>query len=515
MWLLPALSGMLIGTSYIPFPPWASLFCFVPLWLFWSRQANLRQVFIGGWITSFLLTLIGFNWVAHTLHEFAHLPWPIAIIGLILYAATAQLYIPLAGVFWFWLRIRLHWSAGLSIGVLGLITALCERYSLTLFDWNFGYTWYGWNFPVYQWAEWIGFSGLSTVTVLLNIPCYFAWQSRKSRIGWGILAGLGAVFAAMNFSGDWLKERLPPPDSSLNILLVQGNIGNEEKSAAELGTGFRDAIIEKYFNLTGRALDMNPKKAVDLVVWPEAAFPSFIDPDYGSSHQFGALQHFLATRKIPLVTGGYGVDRIKNRITNSLFALDSQGEPVSPHYSKTILLAFGEYIPWIDQFPFLSEWLPQIGQYARGPGPTLLLKLKGYRIGPQICYESLFPEFSRGLANLGAQFIINVTNDSWYGTWQEPYQHLYMTLARAVEFRRPVIRATNTGISTVALASGKILTRSPLHREWAGRDQVSYLENPLPTFYQRWFWLIPGLLWLSLLILIATGFRYPNNGSQN
>ena len=72
---LPIVSGILIGTSYIPFPPWAALFCFVPLWLFWQQQTRLKTVFFGGLITSFVFTLIGFNWVTDLLHEVAHLPW--------------------------------------------------------------------------------------------------------------------------------------------------------------------------------------------------------------------------------------------------------------------------------------------------------------------------------------------------------------------------------------------------------------------------------------------------------
>ncbi|MCI0654975.1 MAG: apolipoprotein N-acyltransferase, partial [Methylococcaceae bacterium] len=188
MWLLPVLSGILIGTSYIPFPPWALFFCFVPLWIFWMRQNDFRRIFWGGWITAFVLTLIGFNWVAYTLHEFAHLPWPFALIGLLLYAAVAQLYIPLAGILWFWLQRRFQYPIGLAVCMMGLITAFGDRNSLTLFDWNFGYSWYGSGLPLYQWAEWVGFSGLSSVTILLNIVCYFAWEYRRKWRGGALLA---------------------------------------------------------------------------------------------------------------------------------------------------------------------------------------------------------------------------------------------------------------------------------------------------------------------------------------
>ncbi|MFI3118631.1 MAG: apolipoprotein N-acyltransferase, partial [Methylococcaceae bacterium] len=146
-WLLPILSGIFIGTSYIPFPPWASLFCFIPLWIFWSRQTRLKNVFLGGLISSFVFTLIGFNWVTYLLHEFAHLDWPVAAIGMVVYGLIAHLFVPLAGVLWFWGQNKFHWPKQLSLGLMALITTLCEAYSLTLFDWNFGYSWYGANIP--------------------------------------------------------------------------------------------------------------------------------------------------------------------------------------------------------------------------------------------------------------------------------------------------------------------------------------------------------------------------------
>jgi len=140
-WLLPILSGIFIGTSYIPFPPWGSLFCFIPLWIFWQQQTQLKEVIIGGMVTSFVFTLIGFNWITYLLHEFAHLDWFSSGIGMVVYALIAHLFVPLAGGLWFWGQQTFNWSKSLSLVLLALITTLSEAYSLTLFDWNFGYSW--------------------------------------------------------------------------------------------------------------------------------------------------------------------------------------------------------------------------------------------------------------------------------------------------------------------------------------------------------------------------------------
>jgi len=498
-WLLPILSGLFIGTSYIPFPPWASLFCFVPLWIFWKQQEKIKNVLLGGLLTAFIFTLIGFNWVAHTLHEFANLDWPFAVIGLLIYALIAHLYVPVAGYLWIIAARKLKCSKEMSLLLMALITVICEANSYTLFDWNFGYSWYGADLPIYHWAEFVGFSGLSALTLLCNIPLYYAWQQRQQKSGKVIFVGVVCSLILLNVGGLGLKARLEKPDSTLTTLLVQASIENSDKMAAELGKGYSREILNRYTRLTEEAIKNNPDKKIDFALWPETAFPALLGQPFKNNSLPVTLSTFLKQQNIALITGAYSIEEKNRLITNSLFILNNAGELVEPHYSKTILLAFGEFIPGEQYFPQIRDWLPETGHFSRGQGPNELLKLNDFKMGAQICYESLFPAFSRSLAQLNAQFIVNVTNDSWYGNWQEPYQHMYMTLARGVEFRRPVLRVTNTGISTVSLASGEILRLSPIHEPWAGIYEVPYLKNPPATFYQNWFGLLPGILWGVLI----------------
>ncbi|PKM12133.1 MAG: apolipoprotein N-acyltransferase [Gammaproteobacteria bacterium HGW-Gammaproteobacteria-3] len=506
-WLLPVLSGIFIGTSYIPFPPWAALFCFVPLWLFWERQSRLGPVLLSGFLTTFVYTLIGFNWVTYTLHEFAQVNWFVAAIGMVLFALFGHLFVPVAGLLWFFGRKLGRWPQELSFAAMAVLTALCELSLPMLFKWNFGYSWYGANMPLYQWAEIIGFSGLSMLTILLNWPLLLAWRKRRARSGKLIPASVAVVFLGLNLGGMALKNRLPKPDDAFNTLLVQANIGNIEKQALEHGRGFQGEILHKYEAATDLGLSSHADRSVDFVLWSETAFPALLGGAYNDAYYARTLKTFLRARNTALLTGAYAKDE-DGRITNSLFAVDKNGSVTEPHYSKTLLLALGEYIPFEQTFPWLRTLLPMVGNFGVGPGPTVLLKFNGYKIGPQICYESLFPEFSIALADLGAQFIVNVTNDSWYGTWQEPYQHMYMTLARGVELRRPVVRVTNTGISTVALASGEVLQQSPMNQTWAGFYNVPFRQQPSPTFYQQNFLLMPTLLWLALLGVLVSGFFF-------
>jgi len=510
-------AGIFIGTSYIPFPPWATLFCFVPLWLFWLRHqsANWKTIFIGGWITQFVLTIIGFNWVALTAHEFGLMPWPLAIVVLFLFCATANLDVPLAGLAWYFSSKRFQLNPQQKILTMALWTAIFESWTPTIFPWNYGYTWLWVNAPIAQTAELIGFQGLSSLIILMNLGVLAWWQQRKVRP----LAITIGIFAVLNISGLIIKNTLPANDQEARVLITQANIGNMQKQAAEVGESFREHIFERYSNLTRTAITANPNTPVDFIVWPETAYPYDIDqrrwsaPNTNANSDFLEARYPFAARRLlqftqemnaSLITGGYGYSPYDNKVTNTFFIFEKSGLIQPNPYFKTILLAFGEYIPGAQYFPEIKKWIPA-GDFSRGPGPQMKsLKTQAeleLKIGPQICYESLFPYFTKKLADQGAEMIVNLTNDSWYGTWQEPHQHLYMTLARAIEFRRPLVRATNTGISTVILASGQILETSPMNREWTYLYTIPYKTAPGATFYQICPWLIDALLIFSLFLL--------------
>lgn len=153
-----------------------------------------------------------------------------------------------------------------------------------------------------------------------------------------------------------------------------------------------------------------------------------------------------------------------------------------------------------------------VSDFGRGPGPTTFPSAKAV-IGAQICYEGLFDEFSTSLQTKGAQVFVNVTNDSWFGYPFEPFQHMYMTLARAVENRRPLIRVTNTGISTVILHDGQVLDFSPRNKEWYKVYDVPFHSTPPRTFYVnlagRWPWIL-----LFLIGLFIVGDRIARTGKH-
>lgn len=467
------------------------------------------MAFWGGWISSFVLTLIGFHWVAHTAHEFGHIPWIISIPILFLFASLGNLHFAIAGWLWAWLAnqyspAQFKW---LRFALLPLVILVGENYFPMIFPWNFGYTWFYLGWPLYQLAEWIGFSGISAWVLFSNLALFillFRYRSGKSYWPW--LAGFALLFVSLNLIGFYIEKRLPPPDREVGVLAIQANIGNLEKQYAEKGWGFRDYIISRYIQIAKQGFKEYPFDEIDFALWPETAFPDKIDPANLNSGLSRRLTYFLKSHSIALVTGAYSDVPQQGKTSNSLFSFNREGQLNSPPYHKTVLLAFGEYLPFGDQFPALKERLSMVADFARGHGPALVQQDQ-LQLGAQICYEGLFPQFSKKLAQLGAQAFINVTNDSWFGKKFEPHQHMFMTLARAIEFRRPVIRATNTGITTAITASGEILAKSPLHEEWYHLFKIPYNSKPKTTFYQEiGIYFIPALTWLLVIACLGGVF---------
>ncbi len=174
-------------------------------------------------------------------------------------------------------------------------------------------------------------------------------------------------------------------------------------------------------------------------------------------------------------------------------------------------------MPFGEQFPILYKWLPFVGTYERGKGPitSKITTPNGstVRVGSQICYESLEASFSRQLSKGGSQILVNVTNDSWFGDWAEPFQHMIMTLARGVENRRPLIRSTNTGVSSAITAAGDILFQSPIDEVWGTVQTIPYKQDPPVTFYTKYGpWDL--IIWLVFFFLTFL-FHRQSNGDQS
>ena len=294
-----------------------------------------------------------------------------------------------------------------------------------------------------------------------------------------------------------LKASIPSYDKKWNIGLIQANIGNFEKVQAETGGDFQRSIADRYLGLSKKLTQEKPN--LDLLIWPETAIP--ISMSSWNQHHFvyRKLLKEVNDLKTPLLSGSF---LSESRIFNAAVLIDEKGI-LKDTYKKNMLLAWGETVPFTDPYPNfqdrLKELLPALSFFGQGEGPKVL-EVSKMKLGLNICYEGIHPLFMAEVKDQGANVFINLTNDSWFGKSFEPYQHMYMTMARAIEFRIPVVRSTNTGISTVARADGKIEQLSSIHEEWTGAYAIQGHENPPVTLYQRIANWVPLILVLISLL---------------
>ncbi len=587
---LPLLSSVLIGTSYIPFPPWALFFCYVPLWLFTLRQNRLKPLLTGAWLCQFVTSVIGFNWVFYTIREFGFFPWPLSVMGLLIFASFANLHIPIVLYFWFISQKKLKKIKNSSLRffciliLLPLYSALGMEYYPMIFEWNFGYTWFYAKWPASQTAEIWGFKFLNTLSLFFNLLSLYIYFSLAPKIRSGsirviktalckkiislfpkrslsfirntqtsfirsnaeidnhiatpsvraslwILAIWTLFFAGLNFYGQYLKNRWPQPNRTARVLIVQPNIKNLNKLYKESKIDPRPAVLsqlikktEKYFKNTSFSTPEEEtrtrssqtsyqtaekqlnhrrlqKAKLDFILWPEGTYPYSIKHDTKkTTGSFAQRQARKWNTSIMLSATG----KSPRGTTNSIFTFNNNGELIQAPYDKTLLLAFGEYLPGEQWFPVEKLFSYYGRSFARGTGENKVIKLNEMNVGLQICYEGLFDFFTRDLSLEKAQIIVNVTNDSWYGSWQQPWQHLYMTLSRAIEVRRPLVRGTNTGFSAFISAKGEIGPISTLNKSMSWVQEIPYNSRKKYTVFTLWgYYINQYFLWGLLLIVFG------------
>lgn len=209
--------------------------------------------------------------------------------------------------------------------------------------------------------------------------------------------------------------------------------------------------------------------------------------------------------KIPVLKDGEVVwERRTYRIYNTAVLIDEVGRLLGT-YDKSHLLAFGEYIPMSDTFPWLYDLIPAASEFTPGT-EVKVLDFKGHRVGVMICYEDILPGFGRRLAAEGPEVIINVTNDAWFGKTSEPYLHLALATFRAVETRKWLLRSTNTGVSAFVDANGRVVAQTSIYDPETLAREVPMMTGG-PTLYVMMGDVVGGLSLLLVCLLLGLGLR--------
>ena len=237
----------------------------------------------------------------------------------------------------------------------------------------------------------------------------------------------------------------------MKVAIAQGGIDQSEK----WNPGNQLATLGIYGELTRNARDAGAQ----VVVWPETAAPFFYGWEAELSRRLDAI---AASGGVPIVFGAPWFDPTSRKFYNSVFLMDARGV-VLGRYDKRHLVPFGEYIPLRSVLFFLKKLTQGEGDFATGTS-SALFRVHGQPVAASICYEALFPVLVREGVLEGATWLVNVTNDAWFGATVAPHQHLAMARMRCVEFRRPMVRAANSGISAVIDADGEIAASLGLFR---------------------------------------------------
>lgn len=492
-YLVAASSGLLLTLCFprIGLAPiaWGAL---IPL-LFLVANNKSPACLTLGWIAGVCHGLSLLYWITYVVNRYGNLPLPVSLVICFLLVAYLALFPGLFCAVLAWLRHRsLPW---LPIAPFLWVTLeMGKSRLLTGFPWeNLGYSQYRW-LSVIQIADIAGVFGISFVLVLSNVLLFtliFHVKTQR-KVATRLLSSLlliSLILIVVGY-GNWRLAKLENHQGpSFKIALVQGNIAQDTK----WDPAFQQSTLDKYTRLTREVTENQP----NLVIWPETATPFYFLADRKNTE---TLIQKLRKIKTPLLFGSPAYRRKGEglKLYNRAYLLNSHGLVIG-FYDKIHLVPFGEYVPWKRLLFFVDKLVQAAGDFASGE-QAMVLNLSPARVGVLICYEAIFPKLSRDLVNAGANLLVNITNDAWFGRSSAPYQHLSMAALRSVENRVPMARCANTGISGFIDVRGRILRTTGLFEDATMLGTVALGEGKtLYTKHGDWFaWSSVGI---TLLVL--------------
>jgi apolipoprotein N-acyltransferase len=512
-YLKAIISGLLLAFAFPKFNlEFLAWFALVPL-LFAMYSGNARRALKLGFVAGLVFYFISLSWVTNTLVNYGNIPTVVSWLILSLLVAYLSLYIGLFA----YLVNRFSKSHPVSIFLLAPVTWTALEYLRSTHS-IYGFSWQGLGYsqfqslPVIQMASITGVYGITALIVLVNAGLfvllhpafekYPVWQNHRKRIA---VSTLLFLLLCVGY-GKWTLQREPIYSAQpVRVGLIQGNIPQKMK----WDPAYRNEVLRRYRNLTLKAAVFKP----DLMVWPEAVTPFFFDRDFAGT-QFVVDTVRLA--QTPMILGspalklseedpapGTGEPR---RLTNSAYFVSEHGAHLG-RYDKIHLVPFGEFVPFRSILFFIDKMVANIGDFERGEGAQVF-RLGDHGFAVSICFEIIFPDLVRQPVKKGAGYLINITNDAWFGKSAASYQHMSMVAMRAVENRVPIVRAANTGISGSIDAYGRIIEATEIFEE----DWIIAKIHPQtaePGFYSSY-----GDVFSQLCLVLVPIFAFMGSRSR-
>ena len=473
------------------------LFVSMPIFL-WRLESSdsVKKTILHVLCFNLGLNLAGYYWIPHTLREFGQLPYVISLILGLLFSLILQPH------WWFYVlwkkfRPKVDWTTETGILISALIMTLLERYVPQQFPSFAGSPWLHLA-PYLGLAPYGGVAIFSFITYWVSMETFIQLKVKTFRpLVW-------VVFILFILINTFFPLKNKHSDKTLPVRIVQANIGNFLKIQSEKGDQHSyESVRKKYENLSTTLNGFQPK----LILWPETAYPETF---YGIETILDEVfKKIMNSTSAEMLIGGYDQDMSKSpfemieSVYNSSILLSD--EKFKTSYHKNILIPFGETLPFGPLNSQIVSIVPAVSLFARGEGTPLMETRDGYRFVTPICYEILESNYMRTLLNEwgGNHLMINHTNDSWYGDTAEPHQHLFLSKWRALEFKLPLIRTTNTGISSVIYPDGSESDRLNIGQEGI-LDVTVPLGSGESSFYQVYgifpvlgfVLILGGLIWM-------------------
>jgi apolipoprotein N-acyltransferase len=458
-----------------------------------TQPRPVRNGACTGWAFGFGQFMAGMHWIFYPfLVDPMNHGWQIPFVAL-LFPGGLALFMALAGA-----ATMLLWRAGpariVIFAICYSITEWLRGHVLTGFPWNLPAYGWGASLPIMQSGAAIGAYGLTLLTVLFG-----ASLAEIDRRRWHLPAAMALVFALLWAGGAARLAHAPASNvAGVQLRLVQPDIPQDEKYK-------RRFVLRNW----SRLVDLTMRKAPvtpTVIIWPEAAPPFLLQQAPEAVDQIGIM---LGPNRT-LITGNQrlvATNRDNSEFFNSLFVFGHGGQ-LTAIYDKFHLVPFGEYMPMNALMTSLgfNKLVDFPGSFSSGDGPHTLAIPGAPAAGPLICYEILFPGAVIGATR--PSWLINVTDDSWFGPWAGPRQHLLTAQFRAIEEGLPVARAANTGISAVIDPYGRQI--ATLDLDLSGVVDAPLPQALTPTLYARFGDL--GFLLLLILCAAAAWIAPPKRG---
>lgn len=504
-YILPVLSGILFSAAfYSEYLSVAAWFCLVPLFISLHGKSP-GESFKRGLIFGITANFAGQYWLVGTLTRFGGFPLIISILFILILCTYLAVQFSVFTYLCSKFKVLERRKAAASV-LAAFLWVTLEYFFPQLFPYGIGNS-QGLNTTLIQAVDLLGVHFISFVVVSVNVMIFRLYGNLISRQTYPVFE---ICFSALllTFLSIYGIYKIDVEDRKIM------QAPRKEAAIIQANFDFFEKTEDNQAEVTQKHKDMSAEIGhADLIIWPETAVQSWapLDADYYAADGVPVVPDMEGT--LFLIGGLSFRDRAeavsrpeKLNVTkyNSAFLLNSRAR-ILGRYHKVELLLFGEYLPFSNMFPFIKELSPASGDFTPGKELNLLENPdRDFRIGTLICYEDIIPYFSRKFTEKGANLLVNITNDAWFGRSVAPHQHLLVSIPRAVETRRFFVRATNTGVSAFIDSAGRVLYQSEIFEDTAVKKEIALLDGE-PTFYVRAGEIFPYLCaFLSLLLVYYT-----------